>query len=84
MPAQRLVIIKLLMHTDQTLSGIPNCGEPFPHPHPQLFFFSKLNRRTGSCHILRGHSTVSPLRLSAFPAVSHQNLISAKGLSQNP
>ena len=39
MPAQRLVIIKLLMHTDQTLSGIPNCGEPFPHPHPQLFFF---------------------------------------------
>lgn len=78
-PAQCLVIIKLLLHTDQTL-GSPTEGSPPLTPG----FSSKLNRRRGSCHFLRGQSSVSPLQLSAFPAVSYQNLISGNGLSQNP
>ena len=64
--------------------GSPTEGSPSPTLTPGCFSFSKLKRRTGGCHFLRGHSSVSPLRLSAFPAVSHQNLISGKGLSQNP
>lgn len=76
-------ITRMLLHTDQTLLGSPTEGASSPTLTPAVFLFQ--NSREGPAAVTSSEAIpVFTLRLSAFPAVSHQALISGKGLSQNP